>query len=345
MQYVSIVLLSEMCYNHNTVNKEFHFNTVYVLAREAGFAEADSFILAGSSQFVDEAVFTLQFSMPDEELQFLITQSYEFWDDAIQKNVYLPFHFIPGNSHEPIAQLKNNIKNPNCVIANGTLAKEALVTCFEQRDIFLIGIALHGFADTWAHQNFTGKNEQWNANTDNSVFLNTVKQSIGHMQFGSQPDACGALWHDNRLNDPVCNNIVRFREAAKKIYRYLCIYNKRSFDNEEFILDKLCSIWKHTNEDERSADYILEWDVPEWSYKLWFDQAGLGSVVQNTDSLFDSIIHPKIKHKIELFINHMDTKTIACPVSFKETNLYHWTQSAHYYKSIMSKILEREHLL
>lgn len=334
-----------MWYKHSNVNKEFHFNTIYVLAREAGFTEADSFILAGSSQFVDEAVFTLRFSMPDEELQFLITQSYDFWDDVTQKTVYIPFHFIPGNINEPCEQLKTNGKNPYCVLANGTLAKEALITCLEQRDVFLIGIALHGFADTWAHQNFSGKNEQWNAHTENNGFLNTTKQAIGHMQFGSQPDACGALWQDTRLYDPVCNNIVRFREAAKKIYRYLCIYNNRSFDNEEFILDKLCSIWKHSNEDERSADYIITWSVPEWSYKLWFEQAGLVSLIQNTKGLFESFLHPKLKHKIELFINHLNTKIIACPLSFKQSNLYHWTQSAHYYKNIMSKIFEKEHLL
>jgi len=327
------------------VNKEFHFNTVYILAREAGFTEADSFTLAGSSQFVDEAVFNLQFSLPDEEMQCIITQSYQFWDDSTQKNIYLPFHFIPGNINEPLTQLKNNSINPYCVIANGALAKEALITSLEQRDIFLIGIALHGFADTWAHQYFSGKNEQWNANSESNVF-NAAKQAIGHMQFGTQPDTCGAIWQDNRLYEPACNNIERFREAAKKIYRYLSIYNNKSFDDEDFILDKLCSIWKRPDSNERYADYILEWGVPEWSYKLWFEQAGLEYISQNTDNgILDSMLNSKIKQKIELFINHINTKTVICPSSFKQSNLYRWTQSAHYYKNIMSKILEREHLL
>lgn len=328
------------------MNKEFHFNTVYVLAREAGFTETDSFILAGSSQFVDEAVFTMQFSMPDEELQLVVTQSYDFWDEVTQKTVYLPFHFIPGNIKEPITLFKNSSTNPYCVVANGALAKEALITCLEQRDLFLIGIALHSFADTWAHQHFTGKNELWNENIDNTSFFNTTKQAIGHMQFGTQPDACGTIWQDSRLHDPVCNNIARFRNAANKIYRYLCIYNNKSFDNEEFILDKLCSIWERSNEDERYADYIIEWDVPEWSYKLWFEQAGLGFSVQNSNTgFFDSFLHQKIKHKIELFVNHMNSKTITCQSSFKQSNLYHWIHSAHYYKNIMSKILEKEHLI
>ncbi|HRV29590.1 MAG TPA: hypothetical protein P5522_12515 [Spirochaetia bacterium] len=160
------------------MNKEFHFNTVYILAREAGFTEADSFTLAGSSQFVDEAVFNLQFSLPDEEMQFIITQSYQFWDDITQKNIYLPFHFIPGNIKEPFTQLKNNSINPYCVIANGTLAKEALITSLEQRDIFLIGIALHGFADTWAHQYFSGKHEQWNANSESNVLMLQNRQLV-----------------------------------------------------------------------------------------------------------------------------------------------------------------------
>lgn len=329
------------------MNREFHFNTIYVLACEAGIDEKTSSTIAGASQFVDEAVFDLTFSLPDKEINLVMTQTYEFWDETIQNQIYLPFHFIPGNTSTPHAALRTNAVNRFCVIANGTLAKETLIECLEQRDPFLTGIALHGFADTWAHQYFTGKKEAWNSiSSDSGLLARALGEPVGHMQCGNQPDICGLSWTDNRLKEPFVDNIMRFREAAKKIFRYLCIYNNKSFAFEDSILDRLCSMWKQPSDEERNADYVINWSTPEWSYRRWFEEAGIGNSLPNTSSgLFDNFLNTKIKHKLEMVANRMHKTTVTCTNAFKCSKLYQWNQAAHQYKTIVSKKLIREHLI
>ncbi len=50
------------------MDREFHYNTIFVLAREAGFDAETSLVIAASSQLVDDAVFNIDLELPDRKI-------------------------------------------------------------------------------------------------------------------------------------------------------------------------------------------------------------------------------------------------------------------------------------
>ena len=48
---------------------------------------------------------------------------------------------------------------------DSTNARLIMKTALETDNLYRIGIGLHGYADTWAHQNFTGYYNEFNAMT------------------------------------------------------------------------------------------------------------------------------------------------------------------------------------
>ena len=98
------------------MQKDFHFYVIYALADKAGFSQEDSFIIAYSSQYVDDNN-ERQYPEKDGKPQFpsqirtngghfrpIMTQSMSVKSLVyeIQKFIYVPFHFLPGNTDQPI---------------------------------------------------------------------------------------------------------------------------------------------------------------------------------------------------------------------------------------------------
>ena len=104
------------------------------------------------------------------------------------------------------------------VTPDSPLAKELLVAALKTGDDFRIGIALHTYADTWAHQHFSGRVEQGNV-----VDPSSPLPPAGHLQALRAPDDAAGRWTDARLVPELSrvDNAARFRAAARKIYRYL----------------------------------------------------------------------------------------------------------------------------
>jgi hypothetical protein len=78
--------------------------------------------------------------------------------------------------------------------------------------LYRLGIATHAFVDTWAHQNFAGCRDHFNAIDD------TIVPNIGHAEGFHHPDLVGHRWNDNRLANPEINNNERFMGAARRLY-------------------------------------------------------------------------------------------------------------------------------
>jgi hypothetical protein len=72
----------------------------------------------------------------------------------------------------------------------------------------------HAFVDTWAHQNFIGWFDDYNAIGSNSI------PDIGHADALHHPDWVGHRWNDQRLSNPDIDNISRFLAAARKTYAH-----------------------------------------------------------------------------------------------------------------------------
>ena len=102
------------------MEKDFHYYLIYAISKITGFEKAD--IIATSSQFVDDNN-EGQFSIDDRPSAFpekipanggnyypIMTQSLstKSLDTYVQKYVYVPFHFIPGDNSVMINKKKIN---------------------------------------------------------------------------------------------------------------------------------------------------------------------------------------------------------------------------------------------
>ncbi len=210
------------------MEKDFHYYLTYALVSLTGFEKAD--IIAFASQFVDdnnEGQFYIDGAMESfpEKIpnnggyyypimtQSLSTQSLNHY---VQKYVYVPFHFIPGDGSVVIDGKTNAFSTtPGSPVA-ATLLKRALAG----GDPYQIGIALHSYADTWSHQNFTGLQESWNSVYPWYNVFKSMVPNIGHAEAGHSPDVISETWTDHRLGAKIVNAQRAF-QATAEIYKAL----------------------------------------------------------------------------------------------------------------------------
>ena len=272
------------------MNIEFHYYALHYISRCAGFSQADASTIAISSQMVDECIAPWEVSISPLSgssvhggagngyaplFHTYVTQNYIFWDEAVAKNIYRPFHFIPGDVGAASALRLDGHASRFVVTADSPLAREILIAALNTRNLYRIGLALHSYADTWAHQNFSGEAEAQNTMDASSPF-----PAAGHLQAMRNPDNPRLVWKDGRLKDSFkeIRNADRFVKAAAMIYRFLCTFNRRSFADEIFVTDRLEELWGGAkavgDSAARASDYIIDFDVPPYTPEAWAMGAG-----------------------------------------------------------------------
>lgn len=221
------------------MNIDFHYYCVAVLARAAGFPPGDALTIAYASQYVDDATESDLISIGDTKFEPVRTAhaglgyvSALRW--AVQKRIYLPFHFLPPY---PFTYKTHKIVTvPNSLFAR-RLLEWADSDPDPRRRLCAIGIALHTYADTWAHKGFSGG---WNKDNDvESIYVceggmwkpltigNVIfdfQPPIGHVQAGSLPDIPYLVWKFTcGRTGEVCerNNPRDYLNAAQRIYQEL----------------------------------------------------------------------------------------------------------------------------
>ncbi len=252
------------------MNIEFHYYSVYALALESGFDDATAFVIANASQEVDASTSPLAFDAPGGLVDLAVTQNYLFWDEAVKRDVYLPFHFLPGDPGVAAAARLDGRRLPLVVTPNSEIAKGLLVAALRDKDPYLMGIAAHAFADTWAHQNFSGLMDEANELGASGL------PPAGHLQALSAPDEPDASWRDPRLGpgrDRVVNR-DRFAEAARKLFRYFRVFLGRPFADDELVAARLSAIWAKPDKGERLSDYVICWNLRPYEPGLWRREAG-----------------------------------------------------------------------
>jgi len=257
------------------MNAEFHYYTTYYLATQAGLPPQDSYILSFSAQYVDHALVPYDVRVQGRRYVTVNTHYFGFWDRAQERHALVPFHFLPGDPEQAAAIRRDGAYNPFAVTANNARAKQLLVSALKSRNLYRIGIALHTFADTYAHQNFTGRNEAFNSIDDS-----TLVPPLAHAQIGRSPDQIGAVWEDPRLVEARrrVDNRKRFRACARKIYRYLCLFNGREYADEELVLDTWLERFESAARSgatgrDRILDFIIQDGAPEYHRSEWKNEA------------------------------------------------------------------------
>jgi len=277
------------------MNIEFHYYALHYISRCAGFNPNDASTIAISSQMVDECIAPWEVSASSRQgftarggagfksgnpLHTNVTQNYVFWDETVAMNIYRPFHFIPGDRTAASALRIDGRAGRFVVTADSPLARDILIAALKTRNLYRIGLALHAYADTWAHQNFSGDAEPQNALDPSSPF-----PAAGHLQAMKSPDNPRLIWRDARLKEALreIRNAERFVKAAAMIYRFLCTYNRRSFADEVFVTDRLRELWggggaagnrAEGDSAARASDYIIDFDVPPYTPETWALGAG-----------------------------------------------------------------------
>lgn len=313
------------------MNVEFHYYTVYYLAQQAGFTDTECSVLAYSSQYLDNALVSYEVEHDGGVYATAITHHFGFWDTSQEWEVWIPFHFFPAGSRVAEAR-RDGHYNLLDVRPNSERVKRMLVGALKSRNLYRVGIALHTYADSWAHQNFSGRNEEWNRLERRSAL-----PPIGHAQAKRDPDGFDGEWRDPRLRPPhdVVNNRERFLAAAGRIYRYLATFNRRSFADEQLVLSRLERIMgpAGTPREARVADFVIECGMAEYSRMAWRREAftparGWQSLDEEREleSALDKLnwLKDELLHKTKL----MQREPARANPGFFASHLFKWDQAA-----------------
>lgn len=224
------------------MNHIFHYYVTYFLAKKNGFNDEDCETLAYSAQYVDHAIVPYRVRLANGDVYDSgTTHHFGFWDKSQEHEIWMPFHFFPSGLPEsqiPEANLrKDRHWSSDIVVPHSSAARKVLIAALKSRNLYRVGVALHMWADTWAHQNFSGRRDDLN-----KVPGALPLPPIGHAQAESVPDKFSVEWTDSRLLSPRVSNRERFIEAALSIHKYLATFQGRSFENGPAVISELGAI-------------------------------------------------------------------------------------------------------
>ena len=228
---------------------DFHYGTIYVLSRWAKFCSANANIIATSSQLVDDNFDSNPFSDEEEKKNIAMGVHVRYscqniWGNVTGKGsgeIWIPFHFLPGlqgDTDEDKLVCKKHSE------LSKALESRLLATTLDNSDFgFRLGIGLHVFADTWAHQEFAGINNTLNKvqnlifATQGSLIQNVLNElagasslvsrvldelmPLGHAAAVHCPDMPYLWWKSGERFTDGRKNWDEFLEAAEECFRLL----------------------------------------------------------------------------------------------------------------------------
>jgi len=327
------------------MNAEFHYYAIYFLCLRAGMETERCADIAFASQYVDNAIVAYEVDDGRFSYRTEVTQNYIFWDEATLREIYLPFHFLPGEIEKARAERIDGAASRWTVTPDSPLAKELLVAALRSGDDFRVGIALHSYADTWAHQHFSGRIEACNV-----VDPSSLLPAAGHLQALRFPDdACG-IWQDPRLRRGLSHvdNRVRFLAAARKIYRYLRTSMRRGFDEEELVSDELGAVWSHNVGDikARLASFAVDLGVPFYDKRYYLSRSGLSEDVSDEPAFpgYDKLSWLKAEFQRRTGAG-TGARRAATGGRFRGSALHRWNEAARAHRELALSLLARDGLV
>ena len=246
---------------------DFHHAATYVIARHAGFAHRDSEIIAYCAQYVDDATNKGATHFDNGAMYNRVASAHKMLDYSnfeklANHQVWIPFHFLPGNGGLCAGENPEGtfIEKITCK-PDSHIARDMVDSCIREQDtpygLHRLGITMHVYADTWAHQGFAGVQHDVNKITalddhdnDDQTFLDRLKilfgdwvesvagsfvgntLPLGHGAALSHPDKPFLSWRyrDHMGNVVPRNNTDEFSDAADKMCRAMQRYRVRNPD-------------------------------------------------------------------------------------------------------------------
>jgi len=238
-----------------------HHSLTYIAARLAGFTRSKASIIAYSAQYVDDATNSGVIHFKNGAMYSRISSAHKMLDyrnsdELANHHVWIPFHFLPGNGGKQAGENPNGtfIRKLVCK-PNSHVAHDMLRACANDMDkpyaLHRLGITMHVYADTWAHQGFAGVNHainevhgmKSNDPTLDQSFFNKITNyflsetfPLGHGAALSHPDRPYLTWkYKNGLGEQVNrNNRDIYMDAVQKMCQAMqCFYKKDKTMNLE----------------------------------------------------------------------------------------------------------------
>jgi hypothetical protein len=232
------------------MNIDFHYGVIYLLGRLAGFEKPEAEIVAHCCQYVDDATVSGMLEFAGGESYERFASAHKMFDymnisNVSDKRIWAPFHFLPAGEGDTLED--KSVCKPDSAIAREMMAL-AIDNRGAENALHRLGVTLHVYVDTWAHQNFTGtisdhnvvksltsddySHETWLGklqqfvsdivHTTQSNFLDEVVK-LGHGAALHFPDQPWARWqyengHGLKFQR---DNLPIFMQAADMAYRAL----------------------------------------------------------------------------------------------------------------------------
>lgn len=313
----------------------FHYFSVKTIARDAGFCEEDAQIIAAYSQFIDdydiwENYFFLEVPDYAKSLATRYANMYSFYTvttgftslfdnirlslEKYQKEIVVPFHFIPTKKLKEIRKdaPRSEYRTAPADITGEFLIRHLLDDAKEKYfanpgkyELMRIGMLLHTFADTYAHQNFSGFHGWENFSylekvTDNfdgdkditnsySPDLYEKIYSVGHANVNHAPDDTFAYFKMSMAEEESQkkkedytlyfsrSNAQVFADAARQIFRYLYECQGKPEPTEEewnILREKLIKGFAFHSKNVEELEELWHTICPEYQYhyrkeELW----------------------------------------------------------------------------
>ncbi len=151
---------------------DFHHAATYVIARLAGLSHPKASKVAYSAQYVDDATNAGVIRFDNGAMYKRISSAHKMLDYRNSKalknrQVWIPYHFLPGNGGLPAGKVPRGGFHKRLICTpDSYVAQDMLRACIADRDkpygLHRLGITMHVYADTWAHQGFAGVNHKVN---------------------------------------------------------------------------------------------------------------------------------------------------------------------------------------
>lgn len=262
------------------MDKEFHFYITYVIAQRAGFNDENSYKIAYASQYTDDnnTKFIIRKGNPDP-FESYVSQTLDITQpQATLMRIYPTFHFMPGAEQDLFAVSacrhdgKLHLLN---TIPNGAHSKRVLQESLNSGNPYRIGIAVHMYTDTFAHQNFLGYNDSFNS------LIGVSPLNIGHAEAAHKPDWPAAIWDDHRLVSSLrrVDNKKRFLQAVKYTYSFLKQGNPPTQNElDQIVLDIDKAIGKRDDNNQLIKNRVKQYkklinNIKDYDEDEWINEA------------------------------------------------------------------------
>lgn len=286
------------------MDKSFHYYCIRVLAEKAGFSAEHAQTIAYASQYTDDSTehgkMTITNVPGNYDYSRLDGQTFDpictahsaknwftrlwkwarfYLKEDVQRRVLMPFHFLPPEELSTANQdqfdfvTQQNSPLANIIVENALKSLSQSANTPDTYGLIKLGIALHTYADTWAHNGFSGRH----SSVENDIKEIKIKREktfrsvnpleyiisyaapdVGHTEACTIPDTTDSHWkakYANKNGKLQRDNSQEFLRAAEAIYNKLITVSQNSHISWDSLstkieqcLKKNCT-WENTFQD------------------------------------------------------------------------------------------------